>query len=73
VNRRPYQRFRVIEDERVSPAQGKYTFGRSAYIWTITSLNYDALEVTLLAGHSGGYINRICRRFSEVKAALKVA
>ena len=73
VNRRPHQRFRVIEDERVSPALGKYAFGRSAYIWTITSLNYDALEMSLLAGHAGGYVNSICRRFSEVKAALKIA
>lgn len=73
VNRRLYKPHRVIEDERVSPARGKYAFGRGSYMWTITSLNFDANEMALLSGHSEGYIERICRLFPGIKAVLKIA
>jgi hypothetical protein len=71
VNSRPRSKWRIIEDGRISPARGKYAFGRDTYMWTISSLNHDALEEALLAGHSQNYIAHLCRMYSEVKGALK--
>lgn len=73
VNHSRKNRLRLIEDGRISPAQGKFAFGRGAYIWTIAMLNMDALENALLAGHDQGHIEYICRRYPEIKAMLKVA
>ncbi|MEW6128084.1 MAG: peptidoglycan-binding domain-containing protein [Acidobacteriota bacterium] len=73
ANRLRKNGLRLIEDGRISPAQGKFAFGRSAYIWTIAALNFDALETALLSGHNQGHIEYLCRRFPEIKAMLKVA
>ena len=73
VNGRKAKLGRIIEDGRISPARGKYAFGRNAYMWTIASLNFDALETALIAGHLEGYVQRLCRMFSEVRGALKIA
>ncbi len=71
VNSRPSKQGRIIEDGRISPARGKYAFGRDTYMWTIASLNFDALEMALFSGHWHGYVAQLCRMYSEVRGALK--
>ena len=61
---------KIVVDGRVSPAQGKFNFGRSEYMWTIRSLNTDAFTHDLLSGACRGYIRAICERWSAVEAAL---
>lgn len=63
----------IIEDGRVSPAQGSNLFGRNAYLWTIISLNMLAEYCYIIdyPDRKGTYIKHICKRFPAVRAALE--
>lgn len=71
-NRRSH--YKVIKDGRVSPALGKFAYGRSTYVWTIIGLNLDARETGARLGSDKdvGYINDICEIWPQVKVALKI-
>lgn len=70
-NREPHNRYRIVPDGRVSPAKGKYVFGRSQYLWTIMSLNNDAGVVAMLRGIGpSGYIENFLYSWTELEMAL---
>lgn len=70
---RSNNKYRLVEDGRVSPANGKFAFGRSQYMWTILSLNNQAAGVALLNGRSGemGYMHHMFEFLPQLKAAVK--
>lgn len=71
-NREPHNGPRVIEDGRVSPAIGKFSFGRNEYIWTIVCLNTEASAVSAMSeGLALGYIDKFAKTYSQLGAALK--
>jgi hypothetical protein len=66
------ERYNVIADGRVSPAQGKFLFGRGTYTWTIQCLNSDARQQTLRDGYTNpnAYIDQLFEVWPEIQAAL---
>lgn len=70
-NKRWRGSYKVIEDGRISPARGKFVFGRSSFAWTITCLNSDARRIASESGldPETGFINDIYEWFPQIKIA----
>jgi hypothetical protein len=63
----------VSADGRIDPAVGRYVFGKKK-LWTIVSLNGDALARWNLSGRqNGNYIEDLCANYSQVRRVIENA
>lgn len=65
------QKLKMSVDGRIDPSRGGIHVPGKRLLWTISSLNCDALERYLIEDRAGADpINSICVRYPQVKAVL---